>query len=90
MHSIVDLCTIRVEYIGTLVVYEINFVHTRWPRSRVTINNKRWALLVASLLYADPAFPIFYTPFLAATYFIPLPSLYPRSSVAFFPSVRLA
>lgn len=27
MHSIVDLCTIHVEYIGTHFVYEINFVH---------------------------------------------------------------
>lgn len=27
MHSIVDLCTIHVEYIGTHPVYEINFVH---------------------------------------------------------------
>lgn len=27
MHSIVDLCTIHMEYIGTLPVYEINFVH---------------------------------------------------------------
>lgn len=27
MHSIADLCTIRVEYIGTHSVYEINFVH---------------------------------------------------------------
>lgn len=27
MHSIVDLCTIHVQYIGTRSVYEINFVH---------------------------------------------------------------
>lgn len=87
MHSIVDLCTIRVEYIEILAVYEINFVHARWPRGRVTINNKRWTLLVASLCRPS-AFPIFYTPFLVATCLIPLPSVYPPSSVAFFPSTR--
>lgn len=87
MHSIVDLCTIHIEYIGTLAVYEINFVHARWPRGRVTINNKRWALLVATLCRPS-AFPIFYTPFLAATCLIPLPSLYPPFSVSFFPSTR--